>query len=389
MRVKKYDVTQEMVDKLKEGQTFKNFTELSNYLGVLNSKGKPLGGKSRDYFLAELNRYVELQKADSGYTITVARVRPEDEILPPRPEGGNNKFSLTIQNMIAYHLLRECEGHDWIELFWSPYNVMSTCGMVNPRFYTYVEGLIDNEETLESEMDNFSLEVTDENKESFKADAISFRQNAKKIMSDYIITALSAMARNHEITFDNLSVVFIQNNPKKCIIPSEDAMAIYLKMYTNVIESFTTSSGRKCKSLQDIFFIGKMKEFYDKLNEMFAENFPYDAARPMYHIVTEPTSLKRTAERTEYALYKQNYRKMNADMCKNLQQCKTAKRGKTLYKPNPDYAKDKTQPRYIYEYEELSDKIVQYFIGQMVYQAPSNRVPYVNFEWSNTQKKAE
>ena len=56
---KKYDVTEDMLKKLHEGQEFKNFTELSTYLGVLDDNGKPLTSDSRKQFMEELDRFVE------------------------------------------------------------------------------------------------------------------------------------------------------------------------------------------------------------------------------------------------------------------------------------------------------------------------------------------
>ena len=102
MRKKSYDVTPEMVSKLEDGLSFSNFTEMSRYLGVLDKHGNALGGNSKKQFLAELNRYVEYQMDSGNKSYTIVKVRPEDEVLPPRPTGGNNKFSLMIQNMIAY-----------------------------------------------------------------------------------------------------------------------------------------------------------------------------------------------------------------------------------------------------------------------------------------------
>ena len=58
MEQKKYGVSSEVVSKLKEGQVFSNFLELSKYLDIFNKNGKPLEGNSRKHFLDELNRFV-------------------------------------------------------------------------------------------------------------------------------------------------------------------------------------------------------------------------------------------------------------------------------------------------------------------------------------------
>lgn len=48
MEQNNYNVTQDMVNKLSDGQKFSNFLELSTYLNILNKNGKPLGGNSKN-----------------------------------------------------------------------------------------------------------------------------------------------------------------------------------------------------------------------------------------------------------------------------------------------------------------------------------------------------
>ena len=354
MRAKKYDVTQEMVDKLKEGQIFKNFTDLSNYLGVLNSKGKPLGGKSRDYFLQELNRYVELQKADNCYAITVARIRPEDEILPPRPEGGNNKYSATLQNMLAYHLLENCKEEAAIELFWSSSDILSSCGMVNHQFSSWP--------------------VSCDKK--IRSDALAFKYNSKAAMLEYIDTAFHAMEKNGELVYEK-RLVFIKIEKddlgfeeRTYYFPTKEEMAIYLKMKTQIISDFMTVTGKPCETEQDIFLSGQSDSYYSALNNEFSNRFPYSMALKLNYIVTEPSSLQRTIKRTENVVYPQEFIKMNQLMCENLPHRTSVSRGRKITVPNPAYKPEnpifKDQPKYLYKNKVLSDDDMAFFIDKMI-----------------------
>lgn len=350
MSVKKYDVTQEMVNKLKEGQTFKNFTELSSYLGVLNSKGKPLGGKSRDYFLQELNRYVELRKADSGYTITVARVRPADEILPPRPDGGNNKYSPTLQNMLAYHILENCKDEAAIELFWTSSDILSSCGMVNHQFSSWP--------------------VSCDKK--IRSDALAFKYNSRSVMLEYIDTAFKAMEKNGEIVYEK-HLVFIKNSEdegRTYYFPTKEEKAIYLQMRTQVISRFRTITGKICETERDIFLSGQSDAYYAELNNEFSIRFPYSMALKMNYIVTEPSSLQRTIKRTENVVYSQEFAKMNQLMCENIPQRSIVRRGRKVSVPNPYYKPEnpiyKDQPQYVYKDMTLSDDMMKLFVDKMI-----------------------
>lgn len=105
---KAYEVTPDMISKLSAGQIFKNFSELARCLEVLDDKGKPITGNSRPAFLEELDRFVVLKKA--GRQIIIKSIRPEDEILPAKPVGGNRKFIDLIQKLLVYHFNALCQS---------------------------------------------------------------------------------------------------------------------------------------------------------------------------------------------------------------------------------------------------------------------------------------
>ena len=198
MDQKNHGVLSEVVSKLKAGQVFSNFLELSKYLDVFNKNGKPLEGNSRKHFLDELNRFVELQK--NGKSFVVIKVRPKDEILPPLQTRNKGKFSLRLQNQIAYHLLKECVGSGWMEFFWTPSAILRACGMTNKNFYQYPEDL-HGEDTFWAEivgtpLESIAREQMDEFRENLAADAETFQQCTKSTMVGYIESALKSMAKN-------------------------------------------------------------------------------------------------------------------------------------------------------------------------------------------------
>lgn len=373
MRKKSYDVTPEMVSKLEDGLSFSNFTEMSRYLGVLDKHGNALGGNSKKQFLAELNRYVEYQMDSVNKSYTIVKVRPENEVLPPRSTGGNNKFSLMIQNMIAYHLLKQPNGAEGsIEYFWNSYDLFQACGITSKQFYRWSQYYCDDEQ---------------------REDAITFRYNAKSVISRYVSTALKAMARNKEIILKEEPIIFVKRGNAKLAantinndadqavaqlvedikyvthhVPTKEEYAIYLKMQTRVIQEFEFSSGRTCHSEQDIILSGKSKEYYERLTEEFQKIFPYDEARPMYHIITEPTTLVRAMKRIKDVSCVQEFNNLNREMCENLPTLSSVRRGRAEQIENPDYDSDHPddQPKFLYEYHLLPDDVMQLFIDNMI-----------------------
>lgn len=372
MRAKSYDVTPEMVSKLEDGLSFSNFTELSKYLGVLDRHGKSLGGNSKKQFLAELNRYVEYQIDDKNRSYTIIKIRPKNEILPPRATGGNNKFSLQVQNMIAYHLLKGKYNKDKIEYFWSSYDLFQACGMTSKQFYRWSQYYCEKE---------------------LRSDAITFRYNTKSVLDGYVKSALNAMQRNKEIVFrkepfvlikklktiyrdENGRAVYCDGEPVmvdagvvEYKAPSEDQIAIYMKMQNRVIQEFKTASGKTCHSEQEIFLSNQSDAYYERMNEEFQKIFPYDEARPMYHIITEPTSLLRAMKRIQDVSCVQEFKNINQAMCENLPKLSSVKRGRSVQVDNPDYDSnnpDNGQSQYIYECPQLTDDAIQLFIDYMI-----------------------
>ena len=119
MDKKKYEITSETIGKLKDGQIFSNFLELSTYLNVFSKNGKPLDGTSKKHFLEELNRFVEFKK--EGKRFVIVKIRPDNEVLPPLPTRNKGKFSLRLKNVIAVvgwsffgHQLQYYERVEWL-----------------------------------------------------------------------------------------------------------------------------------------------------------------------------------------------------------------------------------------------------------------------------------
>lgn len=380
MNKRKYCVTLEIVNKLKEGQTFKSNVDLIKHLGMVNDKGKPLSGNSRDQFLEDLNRYVEFKKEDTGYAITVSRIRPADEILPMKQTGGNNKYSLMLQNLIAFQLLRMCDGRNGVELFWSPYNLLFSCGMTNKSFVTYDYDLKKKHQDNEK---NYTEDQKKENKK-LEADAKAFKYNAKSVMKKYAGVALKSMTRNGEIIAKEEPVVFIYNNPRNVRVPTKEEAIIYMRMKNRIITSYYTSSGMKCVSEQDIFMSGHSEEYYKELSEQTYEIFGCDSAYPMYHIIAEPDSLQRAAKRIEKTTQAQEFLNLNNAMCENLPQLVSVRRGKSIKVPNPKYEPDSNESKYIFEYQMLSDEITQQFVNQTIRTNINVRndrdIPFAQFE---------
>lgn len=380
MNKKKYCVTPEVINKLKEGQTFKSNVDLIKHLGMVNGKGKPLSGNSRDQFLEDLNRYVEFKKEDTGYAITVSKIRSADEVLPKQQTGGNSKYSLMLQNLIAFQLLRMCDGRNGIELFWSPYNLFFSCGMTNKSFMTYDYDL--RKEHLDNEED-YTEEQKKENKK-LEADAKVFKYNAKAVMKKYAGVALKSMTKNGEIIAKEEPVVFIYNNPRNVRVPTKEEAIIYMRMKNRIITGYRTTSGKECVSEQDIFLSGHSEGYYKELSEQTYEIFGCDSAYPMYHIIAEPDSLQRAAKRIEKTTQAQEFLNLNNAMCENLPQLVSVRRGKSVKVLNPKYELDGNESKYIFEYQMLSDEITQQFVNQTIHTDIKIRkdrdIPFAHFE---------
>lgn len=350
MRKKKYNVTREMIAKIEEGQVFKSFADLSHFLGVLNGRGKPLTGDSKVQFLAELERYLEIHQDIGGYTLTVVKVRPENEILPPRSTGGNNKYSAILQNMLAYHILKKCKNKPCVELLWGTSDILTSCGMVDWQYGRWAK--IDC-------------------KKEMRADALSFKYSSRSVMSKYIESAFAAMEKNGELVCEK-RLVFVrineENGNSTYYLPTPEEVAIYLKMRTQVIHTFKTASGSRCETEQDIFLSGLSDDYYMALGQEFSHRFPYNLALKMNYILTEPSSLQRTIKRTENVVYLDEFKKMNQLMCSNLPNLAVVKRGRKVPVPNPQYnpSDPKDQPEYLYEYKGIDADTMQLFIEKMI-----------------------
>lgn len=369
-----HTVTKENARKLQDGDSFKNFGALFRALTNSSENDRPVGGNSKIQFLADLDRFVEFKK--DGYVYTIISIRPDSEIKPPRPAPGTSKYTLMLENMIAYQLIQECNMHDEdkIELFWNPYDIFFSCGMTNESFRDYSRQFHD----IDSEME---------------IKAKLFKYNAKAAMEGYVKSAFKAMARNKEIIWKVEPVVFFRRSPRELHLPTKEEYTRYLKMTTRIIESFQNGNGQQCESEREIFFNGRSEEYYRKLRKEIFKEFGYDNAYPMYHIITETSSLHRAMKRIEKISPSEEYIKVNNAMCDGVFKLKSLRCGRMMSEINPDFENTVwgKQPEFLYDVKILDDdSLIRHFIEETMRINidiwDDDDVPNATFEIENRKK---
>lgn len=290
MVTKKYNVTDELISSLYEGQSFKNFKEMCVNLNVLDKHSLPLNGNSKKQFLSELERFVEIEKV--GKTITIKHIRSKDEILPALPAGGNVKYSLTIQQALVCHfwymwkfwseLYKDEGGCNGFEILWCKRDIMYSCRLFNEHFSSYGK---------------YGADMTKEEIKD-KGNADAFRRMIYPKYCSYVDSALNTMHRNREIILEKRTC-FIKYNgedKEKTIIPlTPDQKITYLRLYDETLRSYRKTDCGVITSLKDIYAAGKAVDFYGTLKEKLVDELGTDATyvEDVYDITIEPGALDR------------------------------------------------------------------------------------------------
>lgn len=306
---KTYDVTPDMLAKLSEGQTFKNFPELARELGVLDKHGKPIAGDSRPSFLGELERFVVLKK--DGRQITVERILPEDEILPPRPTGGNRKFVDLIQRLLVYHFNALCQAQpcDGIKLLWEKKDIWETCGMVSRDYRWWGK----NASTEDDEI---------------IADAFRKLVGTVKLKA-WLDSALYGLKKNDALDYEEKRAFIDYNDGIATITPLTDEQNMtYMRLKAEVLKEYTLSDGRTPATERDLWQTGRMRDFYRKLNpkleKEFAKEQRYSTIQKVYKIIVEPKTMELFTKRfgkidpEDVELAVQMMAKLNTVVCDGL-----------------------------------------------------------------------
>lgn len=306
---KTYDVTPDMITKLSDGQTFKNFSELARYLDVLDSHGKPITGDSRPAFLEELDRFVVLKKA--GRQIIIKSIRPDDEILPEKPVGGNRKFIDLIQKLLVYHFNALCQSQpcDGIKLLWEKKDIWETCGMVGRDYRWWGR----NAETEDDE-----------------AVAEAFRKMVGSVkLKTWLDSALHGLKVNDALDYEETRAFVNYVDGRAVITPLTDKQnLIYMRLKAEVLKDYTLSDGRTPATERDLWQTGRMRDFYRKLNPKLREEFEkeqtYSTIQKVYRIVVEPKTMNLFARRfgkidpADVELAVQMMAKLNTIVCDGL-----------------------------------------------------------------------
>lgn len=307
--VKTYDVTPDMLAKLSEGRTFKNFPELARELGVLDKHGKPIAGDSRPSFLGELERFVVLKKV--GRQIIVERILPEDEILPPRPTGGNRKFIDLIQRLLVYHFNALCQSQpcDGIKVLWEKKDIWETCGMVSRDYRWWGK----NASTEEDE-----------------AIADAFRKLVGSVkLKAWLDSALYSLKKNDALDYEEKRAFIDYNNGVATItLLTDEQNLTYMRLKAETLKGYTLSDRKTPATERDLWQTGRMRDFYRKLNpklrKAFAKDQRYSTIQKVYKIVVEPKTMELFAKRfgkidpADVELAVQMMAKLNTVVCDGL-----------------------------------------------------------------------
>lgn len=321
MTVKTYDVTEEMLQQLYEGQVFKSFRELCSQWNLLDNKGKPIGGNSKKQFMAELNRFVQIEK--EGQKLIVKHIRTKDEILPERSEGGNVKYSKLIQQVLVYHfwymwkkwdeLYKGYGGCLGFQILWCKKDLMYSCRVFNKHFSGY--GKIGDMEEEEKANSGY-------------ADA--FRRIVIPKFTGYIEAALKAMSKNKEIILDKRTcfIEYGKADNGKVIIPlSAEEKIEYMKVLDETFRSYRKADGGDITSLRAIFTSGRASDFYGTLHEKLKEKFGKEHVyvEDVYDITVEPGALERAMRRLgKPETYSDElFMELNGKICEGLLSMKT------------------------------------------------------------------
>lgn len=283
--VKTYNVTDDMISRLHEGQEFKNFAELSRTLNVLDRNGKPLAGDSKKQLLEELARYVVLK--NNGRQIVIEKIRPEDEVLPPLPVGGNRKYVDLIQRLLVCHFNALCEAVqcDGIKILWEKKDIWQTCGMISNGYRWY--GKTDGTE-----------------KDEAIADA--FRKLASGVkLKAWLDSALNGLRKNDALVYEEKRAFVSYDGGNINIVPLTDEQNVqYMKLHTETLKGYVLADGITPATERDLWATGRLNDFYSKLNVKLKEAFGSgdDDDKPLmiqkvYEIIVEPTTMKLFSRR--------------------------------------------------------------------------------------------
>ena len=281
---KTYDITDDMISNLHEGQEFKNFAELSRTLNILDSHGKPLSGNSKIQLLEELARYVVLK--NNGRQIVIEKIRPEDEILPQRPEKGNRKYVDLIQRLLVCHFNALCEAVqcDGIKILWEKKDIWQTCGMISNgyRWYGRTDGTAEDAAT---------------------ADAFRKLVGGVKL-NVWLENALNGLKKNDALVYEEKRAFVNYDGGNINIIPLTDAQNVqYMKLHAETLKDYTLTDGITPATERDLWATGRLNDFYSKLNIKLKKAFrSSDDDKPLmiqkvYEIIIEPTTMKLFSRR--------------------------------------------------------------------------------------------
>lgn len=237
------------LENIKEGTIFKNYKEMCVALGVPSK-----GGKSKEYHLVDLSRYLDYTKHGNNFIINSIRETPLDKM--PR---AYNPYGDLIQILILDLLARNGDNNNSIHL--STSKLLLYLNMVNEK-YTYYRYHI-NRLHESTEIDTLHL--------------LEWYNLAHSTLKSTLESALKTL-NSKALIYWKYSMTLVSQNHEHYKANDEE-IGFVLECEREVLTEF------KCEDKHQVFQRGKWNKFIDKVNDMLYQEWGVEYYYNSYEII--------------------------------------------------------------------------------------------------------
>lgn len=314
-----YEVTKEMIERIKPGQAFDGYKDLAQKVGAVAHGRSPVGQDTKFKFFSDISKYVDFQSVHgTSWGMKAILVRDFDKTNAIKSEPlPDSVLSVDVfQRVVAFQLMCfykdvTTNNSNSVKAIWMPSGMLYDCCFVNNYNYSF-GGTIN----LENEVGY--------------ANIFNLKRDVKHMSKNIFENTLHSLQKHGVIEYKNVLVSIgrpiLTDDGIRCrtVKLSDNELEMYRRLEGELLSTFKKEDGTSCKNQEEVCKHYNAKVFYEALEEIARKYFNCKMIIQAYNITIRPEIVDFVTELSFYFGAKDNFLLANETFAGILLNSKTS-----------------------------------------------------------------
>lgn len=314
-----YEITKEMIDRIKPGQTFDGYKDIAQKIGVVAPGHSPVGRDTKNQFFSDISKYIDFQSIHgTNWGMKAIIVKDFDKAngvdcsAIPDPMLPIDVFQrVAAFQLMCFYKDKTTDGLNSVDAIWTPSGMLYDCCFVNSYDYSF-GGTVN----LQNEVGRRNI--------------FNLKRDVKHISKDIFSGTLRSLQDIGVIEYKNVlvaigrSVLVDGNIEYRTVKLSDDELEMYRHIENDLLSKFKNEDGVPCNNQEEIYKCNCAKSFYESLREIAWKYFKCKMILSAYSVTIHPEIVDFVNELSYYFGVKDSFLLANETFARILLNSKTS-----------------------------------------------------------------